>query len=335
MNSALNQDTNADGQSPRKTAEMPYPQEVANQDDLYLSENEICEIRPKIFDMPKHVLDTVQQCDLELLLDGAFLPLDGFLAEQDYDSVLDRMRLYDGTPWPIPIDLAVAECLGARLSLGSEIALVDSQGVVLAVMGVECLWRPDKRREAIWVFGTEDPAHPGVARLFRHAGSIYLGGRVRGVERPAHFDYQPWRFRPAELRARFAALVWTQAVALQTRNPLHSAHMEVARRAADQIGGKLLIHPVVGCTMPGDIDHYTRTRCNPAALSYFPKDSVVLALLQLAMRMAGPREAVWHAIVRRNYGSSHLIVGRDHASPGSDGNGDAFYPPFAARDLAV
>jgi sulfate adenylyltransferase len=204
---------------------------------------------------------------------------------------------------------------------------------MLAVLHVEDVWQPDGAAEAVAVFGTDNPEHPGVAHLLNKSNPIYVGGKLEGLHRPTHYDYRELRHTPAELREEFAKLGWRKIVAFQTRNPMHRAHHELTLRAAKEVEANLLIHPVVGMTKPGDVDHYTRVRCYQALLPHYPKNTTKLSLLPLAMRMGGPREAVWHAIIRKNYGCTHLIVGRDHAGPGSDSKGDPFYGPYDAQEL--
>ncbi|TCV97685.1 sulfate adenylyltransferase [Luteibacter rhizovicinus] len=290
-------------------------------------------LRRRSASLPGVVLDAQQLCDLELLINGAFSPLEGFLGRADYDSVVERLRLADGTLWPIPITLGVDEVAAARLSVGDEIALRDAQGVPLAILEVSDIWRPDREREAREVFGTVDRLHPGVARLLDGTAPVALGGKIRGIGRIAHFDFAELRDTPRALRDWFAANGWDRIVAFQTRNPMHRAHRELTLRAAEKVGAKLLIQPVVGLTKPDDVDHYTRVRCYRALLPQYPADSVKLSLLPLAMRMGGPREALWHAIIRKNYGATHFIVGRDHAGPGNGADGKPFYDPFAAQAL--
>jgi sulfate adenylyltransferase len=243
------------------------------------------------------------------------------------------MRLADGTLWPMPVTLDVSEGAAGMLSPGGSLALRDPEGVMLAVLHVGETWRPDRLAEARAVLGSEDPAHPGVAHLLERSLPVYVGGEIEGVERPRHYDFRPLRLTPAELRAEFARLGWRKVVAFQTRNPMHRAHHELTLRAATEAGASLLIHPVVGLTKPGDVDHYARVRCYEALLPRYPQHTVKLALLPLAMRMAGPREALWHAIIRKNHGCTHLIVGRDHAGPGSDTAGRPFYGPYDAQEL--
>ncbi|MDH5378124.1 MAG: bifunctional sulfate adenylyltransferase/adenylylsulfate kinase, partial [Gammaproteobacteria bacterium] len=213
------------------------------------------------------------------------------------------------------------------------IALRDQEGVLIATLTVSDVWKPNKSLEAEKVFGADDLAHPAVYFLHNQAGDYYIGGTLKGVEEPGHYDYRHLRDTPAALRAKFEKLGWRKIVAFQTRNPMHRAHQELTFRAAQQAEANLLINPVVGMTKPGDIDHYSRVRCYQHVLDQYPAQTTALSLLPLAMRMAGPREAVWHAIIRRNHGCTHFIVGRDHAGPGKNSQGEDFYGPYDAQDL--
>jgi len=298
--------------------------------ELYLPDGEALEARRACGSLPSVVLDHRQLCDLELLLDGAFSPLEGFMGQGHYDAVVDTLRLADGTLWPMPITLDVAEAVAASLSVGQDVVLRDVQGTAYALLALSDIFRPDKEREASRVYGTLHREHPGVADLMRR-GHVYLGGRVRGLQRVAHHDFADLRTTPREMRAFLAEHGWERIVAFQTRNPLHRAHVELTRRAMVAVGGKLLLHPVVGRTKDGDVDTYTRVRCYRALLAHYPAHAVKLAVLPLAMRMAGPREALWHAIIRKNFGANHFIVGRDHAGPGKDAAGRPFYEPLAAQ----
>ncbi len=282
---------------------------------------------------PDWHLTARQTCDLEMLMNGAFSPLQGFLTEDSYESVVDSMRLPDGRLWPMPVTLDVDRDTAQALRIGDTLVLRDAEGVALALLDVESLWQPDKKHEAWQVFGTTDTAHPAVDYLFNRAGDWCVGGRIRGIELPMHYDFRHHRHTPVELRQKFKRLGWNRVVAFQTRNPMHRAHQELTFRAAKRVEANLLIHPVVGMTKPGDVDHYTRVRCYEAILDKFPERTTTLSLLPLAMRMAGPREAMWHAIIRKNYGCSHLIVGRDHAGPGTDSQGQPIYGPYAAQEL--
>ncbi len=276
-----------------------------------------------------------QLCDLELLGNGGFSPLRGFMARADYESVCSRMRLADGVLWPMPITLDVKEELAGKLNKGDALALRDPEGVMLAALQVEDVWKPDPAAEAQAVFGTVDPEHPGVGHLLARSYPYYVGGRLELVELPIHYDYRSLRLTPAELRAEFVRLGWRRIIGFQTRNPMHRAHQELTLRAARSLNANLLIQPVVGITKPGDVDHYTRVRCYQALLPHYPAGMVKLSLLPLAMRMAGPREAVWHAIIRKNFGCTHFIVGRDHAGPGKASNGQPFYSPYDAQKLVL
>ncbi len=289
--------------------------------------------REAAHDLPSIALSDRQLCDIELILNGGFSPLTGFLTEADYDGVVENMRLQDGTLWPMPITLDTDEETAQGLSEGDRVALRDKTGLLLAIMTVESNWKPNKEREAKEVFGTTDKAHPAVAYLMDEAGDYYLGGKLEGVQLPKHYDYQELRNTPAELRERFEEMGVNNVVAFQTRNPMHRAHKELTDRAAEEIGGKLLIHPVVGMTKPGDVDYFTRVRCYRHLLNHYPDNRAMLSLLPLAMRMAGPREAVWHGIIRKNYGCTHLVVGRDHAGPGNGSDGEPIYGPYDAQEL--
>ncbi len=301
--------------------------------DLTVSEDRAGELKELSRDQPSWDLTPRQVCDLELLMNGGFSPLRGFLTRADYEGVCDGMRLADGTLWPMPIMLDVTEELAEQLEPGRPLALRDPEGVMLAVLHVEDVWEADRQAEAEKVFGSIDPEHPGVAYLLRKTNACYVGGSVEGVEPPSHYDYRMVRLAPRRLRERFAQLGWRRVVAFQTRNPMHRAHYELTYRAAADLEASLLIHPVVGRTKPGDVDHFTRVRCYLHLMRHYPQGTAMVSLLPLAMRMGGPREAVWHAIIRKNYGCTHFIVGRDHAGPGSDAEGRPFYGPYDAQEL--
>jgi sulfate adenylyltransferase len=300
--------------------------------ELLVDPDRAAELKLASRDWPSWDLTPRQLCDLELLLDGGFSPLRGFLGRGDYEAVCATMRLADGTLWPIPVVLDVPEPVAVTLGAGASLGLRNPEGVLLAVLRVADVWRPDRDAEARAVYGTTDREHPGVAHLLDRTHPWSVGGRVEGIQLPVHYDFRALRLTPAALRAEFGRLGWRRVVAFQTRNPLHRAHQELTLRAAKEAQANLLIHPVVGMTRPGDVDHYTRVRCYQAVLDRYPRHTVALALLPLAMRMAGPREAVWHAIIRKNHGCSHFIVGRDHAGPGNDSRGRPFYDPYAAQE---
>jgi len=292
------------------------------------------ELKAHSREWPSWDLTERQLCDLELLVSGGFSPLRGFMNKADYQSVCHRMHLSNGLIWPMPITLDVKEELAKTLAPGSgKIALRDPEGVMVAVLHVEDVWQPDREEEAKSVFATTSPAHPGVGYLLNRSNPWYVGGRIEGIQLPAHYDFRSLRRTPAELRAEFARLGWRRIVAFQTRNPMHRAHVELTFRAAKTVEANLLINPVVGMTKPGDVDYFTRVRCYQLLLSKYPQGTAELSLLPLAMRMGGPREAIWHGLIRKNHGVTHLIVGRDHAGPGSDPNGKPFYGPYDAQEM--
>ncbi|WP_375569486.1 bifunctional sulfate adenylyltransferase/adenylylsulfate kinase [Seohaeicola saemankumensis] len=310
-----------------------YTPNLAPIPELYVSYESAQKLKIEAGQLISWDLTPRQVCDLELLMNGGFNPLKGFLSQEDYDSVVDRMRLADGTLWPMPITLDVPEAFAEKLKIGQDIALRDQEGVILATMTVTDRWVPNKALEAEKVFGADDSAHPAVNYLHNTAGAVYLGGPITGIQQPVHYDFKGRRDTPNELRALFRKLGWRKVVAFQTRNPLHRAHQELTFRAAREAQANLLIHPVVGMTKPGDVDHFTRVRCYEAVLDQYPSSTTTMSLLNLAMRMAGPREAVWHGLIRKNHGCTHFIVGRDHAGPGKNSAGQDFYGPYDAQTL--
>ena len=301
--------------------------------ELYVNADSAQKLKVAAGEMPSWDLTPRQLCDLELLMNGGFYPLKGFLTQADYDSVVDNMHTAAGDIWPMPVTLDVSEAFAGQVEPGTDIALRDQEGVILAILSVTDKWTPDKSLEAEKVFGADDVAHPAVNYLHNVAGPVYLGGPITGIQPPTHYDFKARRDTPNELRAFFRKMGWRRIVAFQTRNPLHRAHQELTFRAAREAQANLLIHPVVGMTKPGDVDHFTRVRCYEAVLDKYPAATTHLSLLNLAMRMGGPREAVWHGIIRRNHGLTHMIVGRDHAGPGKNSQGQDFYDPYAAQDL--
>lgn len=302
--------------------------------NLLVGEKRAKELKKESAKLKSWDLTPRQVCDTELILNGGFSPLEGFLNQADYESVCKDMRLGDSTLWPIPVTLDVDEEFAKGLKRGERVALRDQEGVVLAILTVGDVWQPDKSVEAEQVFGADDKAHPAVSYLHDIAGSHYVGGTLEGLELPSYYDFNDLRNTPQELRAYFEKMGWTQIVAFQTRNPMHRNHVEAVFRAAKESEANVLIHPVVGMTKPGDVDHYTRVRVYKEVVKKFPPSTAAISLLPLAMRMAGPREAVWHMIIRKNYGMTHFIVGRDHAGPGKSSAGEDFYDPFAAIELA-
>ncbi|MGB7539849.1 MAG: bifunctional sulfate adenylyltransferase/adenylylsulfate kinase [Anaerolineales bacterium] len=272
-------------------------------------------------------------CDLDLIACGGFSPLDRFMGRADYERVLREMRLGDGTLFPIPVTLPAA---GNAFPAGAEfLALRDEHNNLIAVMRLEEVFEWDPQEEARRVLATNDPRHPLVSEMSRW-GNRCLSGALTVLNPPRYYDFTDLRRTPAEVRAMLEKMGHAKVVAFQTRNPLHRIHEELTKRAAAEVGGSLLIHPVVGMTKPGDVDHFTRVRIYRAlAEKYYDPGSTLLSLLPLAMRMAGPREALWHAIIRRNYGATHFIVGRDHAGPGKDSAGKPFYGPYDAQELVT
>ncbi|KAI2313760.1 Sulfate adenylyltransferase, partial [Ophidiomyces ophidiicola] len=283
--------------------------------------------------LPAVTLTERHLCDLELILNGGFSPLEGFMNEQDYNGVVENVRLADGNLFSIPITLDVSQETidSAGIAPGARITLRDFRDDRnLAILTVDDVYRPDKEKEAKEVFGG-DKEHPAVQFLFNQTKDFYVGGKIEAVNKLNHYDYVGLRYSPAELRLHFDKLGWTKVVAFQTRNPMHRAHRELTVRAARARQANVLIHPVVGLTKPGDIDHFTRVRVYQALLPRYPNGMAVLGLLPLAMRMGGPREAIWHAIIRKNHGTTHFIVGRDHAGPGKNSKGEEFYGPYDAQ----
>jgi sulfate adenylyltransferase len=270
-------------------------------------------------------------CDLELLAMGGFSPLDRFMSQADYEAVLDRMRLANGLLWSIPITLPVAKLDGIRE--GCEMALRNANNNLIAWMRVDEIYEADPHQEAAHGLGCSDEEHPTYREMLSW-GKYRLSGPLKVLEMPQHFDFPELRRTPAQVREALAQMGNPNVVAFQTRNPMHRAHEELSKRAARESGANLLLNPVVGMTKPGDVDHYTRVRIYKALVeNYYDPSTTLLSLLPLAMRMAGPREAIWHAIIRRNFGANHFIVGRDHAGPGKNSRGKAFYDPAAAREL--
>jgi sulfate adenylyltransferase len=308
----------------------PHGGELVN---LFAAPGRIAELQAESKAWRSWDLTERQLCDLELLLTGGFSPLRGFMSRADYEGTCCRMRLADGKLWPIPITLDVTEEFAHSIAPGETIALRDPEGVMLAGLHVQDIWQPDRMAEAEAVYGTTNTEHPGVEYLLKRTHSWYVGGHTEGVQAPVRYDFRSLRLTPSELRAEFIRMGWRRIVAFQTRNPMHRAHRELTLRAAKQMEANLLIHPSVGMTKPGDVEYYVRVRCYQALLSKYPPETVKLALLPLAMRLGGPREALWHAIIRKNHGCSHFIVGRDHAGPGKDSKEKPFYGPYDAQEL--
>ena len=284
--------------------------------------------------LPSLTLSRRQLCDLELLMTGALSPLCGYMTQATYRSVVEDMRLADGTLWPMPIVLDVTAAVAATITPNQPLALRDAEGVTLAVLNVEELWQPDKTREAERVYGTDSPQHPGVRELYEQVHEVYVGGTVTGLQLPAHHEFTALWLTPQALRQQFAVREWRRVVGFHTRRPLHRREFEITRELAQELSARLLLHPAIGPARPGESIHITRIRCYRAIMHRYPADAAMLALVPLATRMAGPREALWHALIRQNYGCTDFIVGPAHADPihGTDKD-KSFYPRYAAQEL--
>ena len=306
----------------------PYGGELVN---LFVAPDEVADAKSYAGQLPSIQLTERQKYDLELLSVGAFSPLKTFMGKKDYQSVLDTMQLENGLLFPIPITLSVDP--SDDIQIGQEIALRDRKNNILAVLKIKEVYNWDLEEMAVKVFGKMDLRHPLVSEMHRW-GKVNISGPLQVIQSSPTFDFIELRRTPAQVRELLEAFGHSNVVAFQTRNPLHRVHEELTKRAIEEVDGTLLLHPVVGMTRPGDVDHFTRVRTYKALTeNYYDTDRIVLSLLPLAMRMAGPREAVWHSIIRRNYGANHLIIGRDHAGPGNDSDGNPFYGPYEAQDL--
>jgi sulfate adenylyltransferase len=285
---------------------------------------------------PSITLSQRQLCDLELLMNGAFSPLRGFMDRDAYEFAVEKMRLPNGLLWPIPITLDVPDASAEKLELGGYLGLNDSEGFMLAVLHIQNIWKPDKKREAELVYGTASLAHPSVRYLYEQVHNTYIGGEVNGIQSPAHYDFETLRDTPAELRRLFEKQGWRRIVAFNTSKPMHRLHRDITLRAAKEAQANILLHPAVGMTKPGDLQYYARVHCYQAIMRHYPRNFAVLSLLPIAVRMAGPREALLNAIIRQNYGCSHLIVGPEHAAPPMvRQGGERFYPRYAAQELVA
>lgn len=304
-------------------------------ENLLVHFRRIEDLKEAALSYPSLHLNQAQLCDLELLLNRAFYPLAGYLGPEDYHSVLEKMRLSDGTVWPVPICLDVSESTAKTLTSGCRLALRDEEGFMLAVLTVENIWKPDKEREAEAVFGTNSPEiHPGVRYLYENVGPWYLGGGIEGIHLPVHYDFKDLRFTPAETHRRFSQNGWRKVIGFQTTTLLHCAHREMILLAARKAGANIFIQPAAGLNHPGDLDYYAQVRCYKEIAKKYPKNMVLLGLIPLAIRRAGPREALWHAIIKRNYGCSHFMVAEDHADPFIQSSSEErFYPLHSAQEL--
>ena len=279
------------------------------------------------------VLTDRQLCDCEMIMDGSFAQLDHFMTKSDYESVLTGMRLSNGDLFPLPIVLDVNKEFSNQLDIGETIILCEKEGFKIAYLTVDSIWEPDLEREAELIYGTKDVSHPAVNYMFNIGNKVYVGGKIKKIALPNHYDFRHYRITPSAAKNKFIEKGWEKIVAFQTRNPLHRAHIEMTQKAMIELNAKLFLHPVVGVTKPGDVDHYTRTRCYEHAINKYPDNSAILAILPLAMRMGGPREAILHALIRKNFGCTHIIIGRDHAGPGNNQDGKPFYGPYEAQEL--
>ena len=298
-----------------------------------LNKKYLGEVNNDILHLKSWTLTDRQLCDIELILNGGFSPLDGFMNQDDYNSVCEKSRLKNNLLWPIPITLDISNSLADKLDANEKIVLRDKEGFAIALLTVNDLWHPDKDKEAHHIYKTTDTYHPGVNVLLNDTHPTYVGGSIKGIHNPKHYDYPELRHTPFQLREFFNKSGWSNIIAFQTRNPMHRAHVELTKRALNENNAKLLIHPAVGLTKPGDVNHYTRVRCYKNIMNKYDNDMTALSLLPLAMRMAGPREALWHTIIRKNYGCNYFIVGRDHASPGLNRKNKPFYGPYDAQKI--
>ena len=300
---------------------------------FHLSADELSEYSELSNKTSSLTLSLKQQCDLEMISNGAFSPLSTFNNQKDYEEILLNNKLSNGLVWPIPIVLDVPDQFLKSLDKNEYISLRNAEGFLLAILKVNEFWAPDKKEEANSVFKSNDPNHPGVDYLFNHTNNNYISGELVPIQSNKYFDFTHLRKSPQEVRDFFRLNNWKDVIAFQTRNPMHRAHFELTKLAMDEHNSKLLIHPVVGISKPGDIDHFTRVKCYQHIIKYYPENSVELSLINLAMRMAGPKEALWHAIIRKNYGCNRIIIGRDHAGPGVNAEGKPYYQPYDAQEL--
>jgi sulfate adenylyltransferase len=306
----------------------PYGEKLVN---LVVDGAEREELLARVPRLPSMKITMRNLCDLELLATGGFSPLTTFMGKADYERVLHEMRLADGTLFPLPITLTADP--KELPTVGEELVLRNANNEVIAVMTLEEVFHWDANTEAALAYGSRDPRHPMVSEM-EHWGRVCISGQVRVLNLPKYYDFVELRHTPAQVRDILEMMGHDNVVAFQTRNPLHRIHEELTKRAAAQVNGSLIIHPVVGMTKAGDVDHYTRIRIYKALVeNYYDRNSALLSLLPLAMRMAGPKEALLHAIIRRNHGANHFIVGRDHAGPGKDSSGKPFYGPYDAQEM--
>lgn len=294
------------------------------------------QLRAEAVRLPSVDLCVRQLHDLEALLNRACYPLSGYLGREDYDHVVSDMRLADGTVWPMPMCLDVEKSVAAGLKAGQRLALNDTEGFLLALLTVTDVWRPDKKKEAREVYGTDDAkAHPGVKALYEQVGDWYVGGTLEGVTLPIHYDFRDLRLTPSETHRRFLQYGWRRVLGFHTREYLNCAHREMVLAAAREAGASIFLHPAVGLEHPGNMEHYTHVHCYQEFVRQFPKNMILLGILPMAERYAGPREALWHAMIRKNYGCSHFMVAEDHGDPFAGTNRECFYPKGGAQELVA
>jgi sulfate adenylyltransferase len=304
--------------------------------DLLVEEERASALKAQSQHFPSVTLNHRQLCDLELLMNGGFSPLRGFMSREEYESVLHDLRLRGGLPWSVPINLDIPDAVAAKLEPDGYLGLCDAEGFMLAVLRIRDVWKPDKRQEADLVYGTNSMAHPGVRCLHEQMHATYVGGEIEGIQLPTHYDFETLRDTPQELRHLFDRLGWRRVVAFHTSKPMHKLHREITLQAAKEAQAHILLHPAVGATKPGDLHYYARVHCYQAIKQHYPQNLVMLSLLPMAVRMAGPREALLNAIIRQNYGCSHFIVGPEHAAPPNvREGGDRFYPAYAAQEFVA
>ncbi len=301
--------------------------------DLMVDEERATVLKDIALKLPDLTLNERQLCDLELLATGAFSPLNGFMIRAEYESVLDRMRLQNDVLWPMPICLGISDTQARSIEAGQSVVIRDPEGFLLAIMHVEDMWPVEREKEASRIYGTSDRGHQGVKYLFESEGDHYIGGKLEVISPPLHFDFKQFRMSPKEVRGVYDKLGWHRIVGFQTRNPIQRIQFEMTIRALRQAKANLLLLTVTGMTKPGDFDHYTRVRCYREVTRHYPPNSFVLNLLPLSLRLAGPRDALLHAIIAKNYGCTHFIIGRDHASPGVSASGHPYYESHAAPRL--
>lgn len=304
--------------------------------DLFIDADESEQKKNESQEFLSLTLTQRQLCDLELIVSGAFSPLSGFMDQKTYQSVIDHGRLPDQLLWPIPITLDVNQELAEKIKPGEQIALRDAEGFMPAVLTVSDIWQPDKQKEAESIYGTHSGMHPGVDYLINQTQDFYIGGKISAIELPTHFEFENLWSTPAEIRSLFNKRGWRNVIAFQTSKPMHRVHREITLNAARDVQAHILLHPTVGITKPGDLHYYSRVHCYQAIKKYYPDNLAIMSLLPLAMRMAGPKEALWHAIINKNYGCSHMLIGPEHAfPPKSNGTAETFYPHNASQSYLL